>query len=214
MKKIILYSVFAAMLLSATSCQQEYLNPSAASETQATGDINGLITLCNGLQFRYATSRAGVIYNAITASGLSTRELTVLNAGNTDEELLRQGANNVADNNGVLRNMWSQAQLVKANADLILRSVDAVQGDAATKAAVRAYASIFRALALGTLAQFWQQVPIETNTNAPFRPRVKYFKKRFVRLKVLLQPLEQRLYLPTSPHVLSLVSMFLIHCRL
>lgn len=168
---------FLALFLTATSCQQEYLNPSAASETQATGDINGLITLCNGLQFRYTTSRAGVIYNAITASGLTTRELTVLNAGNTDEELLRQGANNVTNANAVLRNLWSQSQLVKANADLILRSVDAVQGDAATKASIRAYASIFRALSLGTMAQFWQQIPVATTDNAPFLARNEVFQE-------------------------------------
>jgi len=70
-----------------------------------------------------------------------------------------------------------QAQLVKANADLILRSVDNVAGDAATKASIRAYASIFRALSLGTLAQFWQQVPVETSANAPFRPRVEVFQE-------------------------------------
>ncbi|MFN4146991.1 MAG: RagB/SusD family nutrient uptake outer membrane protein [Runella sp.] len=175
-KKTFLYSALI-LGLTVSSCQQEYLNPSAASETQAVSDINGLITLCNGIQFRYATSRAGVIYNSITASGLSTRELTVLNAGNTDEELLRIGGANVQPNNAVLRNMWSQGQLVKANADLVLRNVNNVQGDAATKAAITAHASIFRALALGTLAQFWQQVPIETKEGATFRPRLEVLQE-------------------------------------
>lgn len=177
MKKIILYSILSGLMLTATSCDQEYLNPSAASETQVTTDLNGLITLCNGLQFRYTSSRAGILYNAITASGLSTRELTVLNAGNGDEEQLRIGGANVTSNNSVLRNLWSQNQLVKANADLILKSVGNVAGDAGTKSGITVYASIFRALALGTQAQFWQQLPVETANNAKFVTRDEALKE-------------------------------------
>ncbi len=177
MKKIILYSILSGLMLTATSCDQEYLNPSAASETQVTTDLNGLITLCNGLQYRYTSTRAGVLYNAITASGLTTRELTVLNAGNTDEDQLRIGGANVTPSNGVLRNLWSQNQLVKANADLILKNVGSVAGDAGTKSGITVYASIFRALALGTQAQFWQQLPVETSDNAKFVTREEAFKE-------------------------------------
>lgn len=164
-------------MLTATSCDQEYLNPSAASETQVTTDINGLITLCNGLQYRYSSTRAGVLYTAITASGLSTKELTVLNAGNGDEEQLRIGGANVTPNNGILRNLWAQNQLVKANADLILKSVATVSGDAGTKSGITAYASIFRALALGTIAQFWEKLPVTTGDNAVFVTREEALKE-------------------------------------
>jgi len=177
MKKILLYSILSGLMLTATSCDQEYLNPSAASETQVTTDLNGLITLCNGLQYRYTSTRAGILYNAITASGLTTRELTVLNAGNTDEDQLRIGGANVTPSNGVLRNLWSQNQLVKANADLILKSVGSVAGDAGTKSGITVYASIFRALALGTQAQFWQQLPVETSDNAKFVTREEALKE-------------------------------------
>jgi len=177
MKKILLYSILSGLMLTATSCDQEYLNPSAASETQVTTDLNGLITLCNGLQYRYTSTRAGILYNAITASGLTTRELTVLNAGNTDEDQLRIGGANVTPSNGVLRNLWSQNQLVKANADLILKSVGSVAGDAGTKSGITVYASIFRALALGTQAQFWQQLPVETSDNANFVTREEALKE-------------------------------------
>lgn len=177
MKKTILYTLLAGTMLTATSCDQEYLNPSAASETQVTTDINGLITLCNGLQYRYSSTRAGVLYTAITASGLSTKELTVLNAGNGDEEQLRIGGANVTPNNGILRNLWAQNQLVKANADLILKSVATVSGDAGTKSGITAYASIFRALALGTIAQFWEKLPVTTGDNAVFVTREEALKE-------------------------------------
>lgn len=177
MKKTILYTFLAGTMLTATSCDQEYLNPSAASETQVTTDINGLITLCNGLQYRYSSTRAGVLYTAITASGLSTKELTVLNAGNGDEEQLRIGGANVTPNNGILRNLWAQNQLVKANADLVLKSVATVSGDAGTKSGITAYASIFRALALGTIAQFWEKLPVSTGDNAVFVTRDEALKE-------------------------------------
>ncbi len=177
MKKTIIYSILAGFLLTATSCDQEYLNPSAASETQVTTDINGLITLCNGLQYRYTSTRAGVIYTAITANGLTTKELTVLNAGNGDEEQLRIGGIGITTNNGIIRNLWAQNQLVKANADLILKNVGNVAGDAGTKSGITVYASIFRALALGTMAQFWEKLPIVSGTNAPFVTRDEALKE-------------------------------------
>lgn len=177
MKNILLYSILAGMLLTATSCDQEYLNPSAASETQATTDINGLITLCNGIQYRYTATRAGIIYTSITASGLTTRELTVLNAGNGDEEQLRIGGASITSNNGILRNLWAQNQLVKANADLILKSVGNVAGDAGTKSGITVYASLFRALALGTQAQYWEKLPVASGDNAVFVTREEALKE-------------------------------------
>jgi hypothetical protein len=48
---------FLATLLSLTlgACNKEYLNPSTASQTQVVTSSDGLITLCNGLQYRYTT---------------------------------------------------------------------------------------------------------------------------------------------------------------
>jgi starch-binding outer membrane protein, SusD/RagB family len=169
--------VGAVLVTSTTGCQDAYLNPSAASETQAVNDINGLITLANGLQYRFTTSRAGVLYNTVSASGLSTRELNVLNAGNTDEDQLRIGGLNVTPSNAVLRNLWSQSNLVKANADLILTNVANVTGDAGTKAGLVAYASIFKAMSLGTLATFWQQAPITVGEGAKFSPRSEVYQE-------------------------------------
>ena len=175
MKRIYLTALCLGLLL--TACDQaEYLNPSAASETQVVSDVNGLITLANGLQSRYTTLRTGVVYNSIAASGLSTKELRNLNAGNTDEELLMQGGANVDANNAVVRNMWSQALLTNSNADLILKNLDKAT-DPGTKAGLQAYAAIFKALSLGTLSQFFEQIPLVTQANAPFSPRTDALKQ-------------------------------------
>ena len=50
-----------ALTLGLTGCQSEYLNPSSASETQVVNDPNGLIALCNGLQYRFTVSRVGYV---------------------------------------------------------------------------------------------------------------------------------------------------------
>ncbi len=164
-----------SLLLGAGGCNQEFLNPSSASETQAVSDVNGLLALANGLQYRYTISRVGVVYNAVTADGLSTRGLIVLNAGNTDEDNLGKGAANVNSNNAVVRNLWETSNLTKANADLILNNLGIVT-DPTLKANLQAHASIFKALALGTMAQFWESVTITTGAAATFSPRADALK--------------------------------------
>lgn len=177
MKKTLIYSILTATVLSVSSCEQkEYLNPSSASETQIVTDVYGLISLANGLQYRYSVGGAGVVYSMISANGLTTKELLVLNAGNTDLDLLGKGSGNVQGNNAVLSNVWAQSHLTKSSADLILKNID-VAADPALKSGLLAYASIFRALALGALGEFWQQAPIGTATNITFNTREEVLKE-------------------------------------
>jgi starch-binding outer membrane protein, SusD/RagB family len=179
MKKYIILSTILGLVLSQTGCQTpEYLNPSSISQSQAVSSPDGLMTLCNGLQFRYSTGGAlSVLYNATAGAGLTTRELSVLNVGNIEEANLATGGGNVNNGNGVVRNLWTQSQLVRANAELILANTAVVDNDPGTKSGIVGYASIFRALALGTLAQFFEQAPITTATNAPFVSRTQVLQE-------------------------------------
>lgn len=159
-----------AFTMSVTSCNKEYLNPSAASEPQVVNDVNGLITLCNGIQFRYTVGRASPGYTLPSANGLVTKELAVLNAGNADEDFLRLGGANVIGVNSIVSNLWAQSNIVKASADIILKNSDKAT-DPATKAGIVGYASIFRALALANLGTFWEKAPIAVGENATFSTR-------------------------------------------
>lgn len=171
MKKI-LYTNALAMVMLMASCNQEFLNPSAASQTQVVADVTGLITLANGLSYKYSITRLSPNYTLPTTSGLLTRELVVLNAGNTDEQNLFQGGGSVAGSNGVITNLWNQCNLIKSNADLILSNLNIVT-DQGTKGALQAHAAIFKAMALGNLAMFWQSAPVVTGKNAPFVDRIQ-----------------------------------------
>jgi tetratricopeptide (TPR) repeat protein len=133
-------------------------------------NTNGLIALCNGLQFRYSVGRTSPVYSTITANGLSTNELIVLNQGNTDEATLQAGRGNVIGNNAVVSRLWEQSHIIKANANLILDNISIV-GDAGTKNAILCYAHLYRGLALLQLGTYWEQAPISVGTAAEFSPR-------------------------------------------
>ncbi len=184
MKKYWIYLSFLGLLLTGSACREEYLNPSTAAEQQVVNSSDGLITLCNGLQQRYSTSGLlSVLYNRVAAGGLTTRELTVLNVGNIEEFNVSVGAGNVTNANAVVRNLWTQSQLIKANADLVLKNAGNAP-EPGTQSGIVAYASIFRALAIGTLVEFFQQSPLSVAENAPFVDRVALLRDAVSQLEV------------------------------
>lgn len=173
MKNIIKYIALGLLpIIGMTSCKTdtEYLNPSSASEKQVTADLNGLIALANGLQYRYSVGRQSPVYAMITANGLTTKELKVLNAGNTDEQNLQDGNASVLASNSVVSNLWSQSNIIKGNSDLILNNLDKV-GELGTRSGLQAYASIYKALSIGITAQFWENVSIETAAKSKLMSR-------------------------------------------
>ena len=175
--------LYLTALLALGACTKDYQNPSTASQPQVVTSSDGLLTLANGLQYRYTTGGGlSVLYNATALGGLSTRELAILNVGNIEEYNVSLGAGNVSNSNGIVRNAWTQCQLVRANADLILANA-ANAPDAGTRAGLVAYASIFRALALGTLAEFFEQAPLATGDNAPFVPRAQLLASAVAQLE-------------------------------
>jgi hypothetical protein len=169
MKKIV-YTFLTAAAFLFSACDKEYVNPSTATEEQITNDVNGLIALANGLQYKYSVGRASPNYTLPNASGLLTKDLNNLNAGNTDELYLLQGGGSVQGSNVVLSNLWNQSLLIAANANIILENLDIV-ADQGTKGGLQAHATLFKALALGNLAMFWEQAPITTEKNAAFVTR-------------------------------------------
>ncbi|WP_025765098.1 RagB/SusD family nutrient uptake outer membrane protein [Dyadobacter tibetensis] len=175
MKKYIIYSLGLAISLSSISCTEEYLNPSTASEQQVVNDQNGLLAMVNGLQQQFTISRAGGMYNLISANGLTTKELVNLNVGNTDEANLQTGTTAVQGNNSLVTNLWNKCHLVKSNADIILKNIAAAK-DPSINAQILANTHFYRSLALGTLATFWEQSPIAVGENATFSPRAEVLK--------------------------------------
>lgn len=180
MKKIII-PIFGVLLLSA--CKDTYLNPSTASEEQTVNSQSGLIALVNGLQSKFTTTRAGAIYTSISIDGLTTKTLHVLNAGNTEELQFESGGTSLLNSNSIINNLWSQCHLTKANADLIINNIQNAV-DPAVKSGILSSAHLFRGLALGTLATFWEKAPIEVKIDAPFVSREDLLKEAIKTLEL------------------------------
>ncbi|PWJ56929.1 putative outer membrane starch-binding protein [Dyadobacter jejuensis] len=182
MRKQFVYTIGLAITVGLASCNQEYLNPSTASEQQVINDQNGLLAMVNGLQQQFTISRAGGMYNYISASGLTTKELINLNIGNTDEANMQTGTSAVQGNNALVTNLWNKCQIVKANSDIIISNIAAAK-DPSIQAKILSNTHFYRALALGTLATFWEQSPIQVGEQAIFSDRMEVLKEALVSIE-------------------------------
>ncbi|SEV96762.1 SusD family protein [Chitinophaga sp. YR573] len=162
-------SIMAALLLfSVTSCKKDYTDPSGPSSDKAFSSPNALTDVAVGLQNLYSANRTSLVYTTITASSLLTGETYVVNAGNTDENQLGLGGVNVQNTNAIVTGMWTYANKIIYDANNVLNNTNAVVTDKTYASGVIAYTSIFKALAIGDMAMFWDHVPDTIGTNTTF----------------------------------------------
>ena len=169
-----LYSLLTTVIVLASSCTLNYVNPNAPTESSVLSSPAGLLNFSLGLRSRYSIGATGGLYNAVTVSGLVTGELRVVNAGNADLAALGIGGNNVNNLNNVLNNLWQNLNLLNEDCEKIINNVKVIT-DGPTAAYVQGHAHLFKAIAITTLAQFWDQVPVNTTsfgTNAVFLARI------------------------------------------
>lgn len=191
LKYIICSFLGLAALLHSSSCTKEYINPNAATKTEVLSSPDGLMGLAVGIRREWSVGATGALYNAIVCNGLSTKELTVLNTGNNTLASLEAGKGSLNGANSTMANLWTSANLVKAYAQQLIDN-SSVIGDAGTKAGVDAYGLFFKALAIGTLAQFWEQVPTEViSSNDYIDGRRPTFKPRAAALDEAIAILKQ-----------------------
>ena len=166
---------FSCMLL-ASSCSKEYLDPSRAKTDVALNTQQGLTAVTIGLQRVYTLSRTGVMFNSIAANGFVTNEFSLLNSGNIPELQLSTGGNAVDGTNTILFNLWTSANKIIYDADLVIANANNL-GDKGYAAGLIAYSSIFKALALGNMSQYWERIPDGTGRNVAFITRAAGFAK-------------------------------------
>jgi len=178
---IVKLAALLGILFLQISCKKDYSNPNAAIEEAvfSTTTPKGLTGVVVGLQRVYTLTRAGNEYNIITINGLTTNELIVVNTGNTAEVQLAAGGTSVDGNHSMLTTYWTNLNKIIYDADLVITNAKNL-GDKGYASGLIAYASIFKALAVGSMSQFWEQVPTGIGTvGSPvtFMPRVDGFKK-------------------------------------
>lgn len=173
MKKIIyLIALCAVVLLPA--CKKEYINPNQPTDADVFNSVEGLTRVIVGIKNRYAVNNLApsVVYQSISATALTTREASVLNAGNADLAQVENGLNNLAPNNGVITSLWTTVNIINSEALKVING-SANVGEVNMRNSIRIYGHLYRALALGTMAAFWERVPLTPGANAVYSSRTE-----------------------------------------
>jgi hypothetical protein len=169
--------ILAGMLLMAVACKKEYEDPSGPAYDEAISTPNALADVAVGLQNWYTANRTSILYTSVTTGSLLTGQTYVVNAGNADEGQLFAGAANVQNTNAVVTGMWAVSNKIVFDANRVLNSVNSVVPDANYASGVTAYASIFKALAIGNMAMFWTHVPDTIGVDVAFITSQEGYRK-------------------------------------
>lgn len=168
MKRVHFLIIFLTpVLLLLAGCQKEYVNPNAATKDQVIASTDGLLGLIVGIKKEFSVGATSALYNMVSANGLTTKELYVINTGNGELAALEAGRSTVGGANAFVRNIFTSCNLVKSYAQLLIDN-HANAEDPATARYIQGYGHFFKALAIGTMAQFWEQVPVEVITSKDF----------------------------------------------
>jgi hypothetical protein len=174
--KLSIFGISAILLLFESSCTKDYINPNAATEDQVFSSPQGLTGVAVGLQRVYTAGRASSLYNRVTINGLITKELTVLNQGNTGEYQLQLGGGSVDGTNSLMSGLWTSSNKIIYDANKVIAGAQGLS-DKGYASGLIGYASLFKALALGDLSMFWEKVPAEIGNNVGFIDRAQGFAK-------------------------------------
>lgn len=174
--KYILPAIMIAVMLSATSCKKDYTDPSRATEDKVLSSPSGLTGISVGLQRVYSLGRASSLYNIVSINGFITKELVLLNPGNLPEYQLSQGGAAVDGTNTMLSGLWTSSNKIIYDADLVITNASGLS-DKGYASGLIGYASIFKALSIGAMSMFWEQIPEGVGQNVGFIPRMEGYAK-------------------------------------
>jgi starch-binding outer membrane protein, SusD/RagB family len=159
-----------------TSCKKNFTDPNRATSDKVFASPAGLTGVSIGLQRVYSLGRASSLYNVISINGFVTKELRLLNPGNLPEFQLSTGGPTVDGTNTMLAGLWTSSNKIIYDADLVISNAASL-ADKGTASGLIGYASIFKALSIGNMAMFWEQVPAGTGSNVNFITRQNGFLK-------------------------------------
>jgi len=178
MKNIFKYRFAFAFLLTAllviTSCETNFDDPNAATADQTFSSREGILAATVGMQQLYSTTGVRWIVEtpAITAreGGITTTFQNMIE--------LEDGGTALPNFNSNVQGLWSTMLRIIKIAEDIEAAAPNIDLEAGTQSGLVAYAQLFKAMAIGSLAQNYEQVVVQTNTNndAAFVPRAEGFQ--------------------------------------
>ncbi|SMO36711.1 RagB/SusD family nutrient uptake outer membrane protein [Solitalea koreensis] len=165
--KLSSYIKIAAMSLLIFACSKEYLDPQKAVPEEVFDSPSGLTAVVTGIQRVYTNERGSSLYNVVTANGFLSKELFLVNPGNIAEGQLNAGGSTLDGTNTIILGLWSTSNKIIFESDRVITNA-LLLNDKNYASGLIAYATIFKAIALGDLAMYWQQVPDGNGVNVGF----------------------------------------------
>jgi starch-binding outer membrane protein, SusD/RagB family len=190
--KILYIALSIISLIGTTGCQKDFINPNAPQKETVLASTDGLLGFAVGIRREYAGTQTSALYNAITGSGLSGKELVVLNTGNGELAALESGGANVGGANTFVSNIWASSNLTRHYADELIQNADIAREPAGLNNAIKAYGQMFKALGIATSATFFEKVTTEfvstkdylqNNKRATFISRIDALKEAITLLE-------------------------------
>jgi len=175
------------LLVVLTACSLDVTNPNSASEDQVLTTRAGVIALAVGMQQNFAVS---VMEPVILTPGVTSGEIAI-NSTFTNLLELQDGGNQVTSGNGNVLALWARPIRVMNMANELIANAPKVPLDPGTRSGIIALAHLYKAMAMGSLAQSFEQAPIELDKNgrAIFRPRLEVLAGAISLLDAALQVL-------------------------
>jgi hypothetical protein len=169
--KISAVGLAACLIFGLAACSLDVTNPNSASEDQVLTTREGIIALAVGIQQFYAVSALEPI---ILATGITSSELA---ANSTFLNLLelQDGGNKLTTGNANVLALWSRNIRVMNMANELIQNASNVPLADGTRSGILALAHLYKAMAMGALAQAFEQAPINLDNEgkAVFRPRAE-----------------------------------------
>lgn len=172
--------------LAITSCETEFENPNAATDTEVFTTREGIFAVAIGMQEVYSTNGVRYIVEtpAITAreGGITTTYQNMID--------LEDGGN-IPNDNSNITGLWTTMLSVMGVAEDIVENANTLELDAGTQSGLIAYAKLYHAMCIGALAQNFEQVIVATSEdNPPFVDRIEGYNTAVALLEEAISVIE------------------------
>lgn len=157
--------LLVGLLASLSACDLDVANPNSPTREEALADADGVVSLAIGMQGQYASQVEEFIQApALVTDEWGTSTLSLLSY----RSLFLTGPENQIDPGfGVVEEPWAAAYQVVRSADDLIASVPGTDLPAGLQAGMLATARLFKAMALGNLAQQFAEMPLDPSGDQP-----------------------------------------------
>ena len=164
MKRIKKYNVtlavnFILAMLILSSCETDFENPNSATSEETFSSREGILAAAVGMQQLYSTSGLRWI---VETPAITTREGGITTTFQNMIEL-EDGGTALPNFNSNVKGLWSTLLRIIKIAEDIEANTDNIELEAGTRSGLIAHAKLLKAMAIGGLAQNYEQVVVQTS---------------------------------------------------